>query len=40
MKFVVATLSLLVVLALSGSVVAFVAGLSGYLPKIETSAPK
>ena len=39
MKFVVATLSLLVLLALSGSVVAMVAGISGFLPK-ELSAPK
>jgi hypothetical protein len=35
MKFVNATLSLLVLLTLSGSMVAFVAGVSGYLPKIS-----
>jgi hypothetical protein len=33
-EFVLATLSLLVLLTLSGSMVAFVAGVSGYPPKI------
>jgi hypothetical protein len=35
MKFVIATLSRLVLLALSGSMVAFVAGVAGYLPEFN-----
>jgi hypothetical protein len=35
-KFVVATLSLLVLVALSGSIVALVMGAGGYLPDLST----
>jgi hypothetical protein len=36
MKFVVATLSIIVLLAFSGSMVALVMGAGGYLPDLST----
>ena len=37
MKFVIATLSLLVLVALSGSVIAMVMGAGGYLPDLSVT---
>ena len=40
MKVVIATLSLLVILALSGSVIAVLAGVAGYLPDMSAKPPQ
>jgi hypothetical protein len=39
MKFVVATLSILILLALSGSMVALIMGAGGYLPDLSATHP-
>ena len=38
MKFAIATLSLLVILALGGSLVAVLAGVAGYLPDVRAKS--